>query len=718
MTEVSGGGLPPGTELNGIYQIVERIGVGGMGEVYSAREIHSGNQVAIKMILPELAHDQLVTDLFRREASTLNSLRHEAIVSYSVFSVDPHLRRPYLAMEFAYGPSLRERLRRGRPLSHEQFDTLRRRIAGGLAAAHRAGIVHRDMSPDNIILVDDNVEKAKIIDFGIAKSGSSEKTLIGDSMAGKMGYAAPEQVGLAGAQVSDKSDVYALGIVFAEALTARPMNMGGTQVEVVDKRRSVPNLDHVPAEWRPLIAQMLDPEPARRPSMAEVAEWSPRTVAARREKPNSGGGILKGLVFALLGLGVLAGAAAAIWVFLLDVTRLEPPSSDRLVAAPGEAGVRYRWVGPAFTYDGPPGDLEFSLVGDLPVGLAFQAAPDGTWILAGTPAASAEAEFSVRAAAPDGTAALQPVALSIAPTTNTPPTVVDRVATALVLAEGQRVGLEIGVFEDDGGAESLSIRTNGAVPDGLSVQAANGRARLSGAPERAGTYSFQVTATDVQGASTGFDVNLKVTPKPDETDKKPIRQGGQDGHAILPILAAANSGGCIFALPQKLSARAATIEAFAADAPPIIALDAEIKRKLGYEAQISGRIVSGEQCRVLKDFARVGTEGFLPSTAIRIPNDTPAPGQIVKGIVSGGAGARLYHVDASGRIGRPAGRSVAAGTDLEFQTDFSQPGPHLIVAAIPTDGAALIPQSTEFGEAVTAAERGEVRFAVGYLVVK
>ena len=129
-----------------MFEIVRRIGVGGMGEVYVGREIHSGNQVAIKMILPEFSRDQMVTDLFRREAAHLSGLRHEAIVRYSAFAMDPHLQRPYIAMEFAYGPSLKERLRRGRPLTDAEFAHLRRRIAGGLAAAHRTGIVHRDVS--------------------------------------------------------------------------------------------------------------------------------------------------------------------------------------------------------------------------------------------------------------------------------------------------------------------------------------------------------------------------------------------------------------------------------------------------------------------------------------------------------------------------------------------------------------------------------------------
>src|SRR5699024_1675674 len=159
---------------------------------------------------------------FRREASTLHNLYHEAIVRYYVFSVDPVLNRPYLSMEFAAGPSIGERLRDGGPLAEAEMEIMRRRVAGGLHAAHRLGIIHRDISPDNIILVDGDVERAKIIDFGIARSTTNEGTLIGSGFAGKLNYVSPEQFGLEGGEVTAKSDIYSLGLVFAEAVIGHP----------------------------------------------------------------------------------------------------------------------------------------------------------------------------------------------------------------------------------------------------------------------------------------------------------------------------------------------------------------------------------------------------------------------------------------------------------------------------------------------------------------
>ena len=93
MTEVDGGGVPAGTQLNGIYEIEKRIAMGGMGEVYTGKLVQTGDKVAIKMILPEHANNELILDLFRKEASTLHNLYHEAIVRYYVFSVDPVLNR-------------------------------------------------------------------------------------------------------------------------------------------------------------------------------------------------------------------------------------------------------------------------------------------------------------------------------------------------------------------------------------------------------------------------------------------------------------------------------------------------------------------------------------------------------------------------------------------------------------------------------------------------
>jgi serine/threonine-protein kinase len=132
-------------------------------------------------------------------------------------------------MEFVDGLPLSEVLEKG-PLSYEAVRSLQRRLAAGLQAAHELGVVHRDISPDNIILPGGDVTRAKIIDFGIARSATlGGATIIGGGFAGKYNYVSPEQLGLSGGDVTGKSDIYSMGLVLAEALTGRPIDMGGSQ---------------------------------------------------------------------------------------------------------------------------------------------------------------------------------------------------------------------------------------------------------------------------------------------------------------------------------------------------------------------------------------------------------------------------------------------------------------------------------------------------------
>jgi len=279
-------GVAPGTRLNGIYEIDQMIGAGGMGEVYKCHEIQTGAAVAIKMLLPDMAENDAALALFRREAAALHHLPHDAIVRYFLFTVEPVLQRPYLAMEFVDGRSLSDILADG-PLTFEALVKLMRRIASGLQAAHERGIIHRDVSPDNIIVPLGDVTRAKIIDFGIARSTQlGDKTIIGSGFAGKDNYVSPEQVGLYGDEVTAKSDIYSFGLLLFYALTGQKLDMGGSQFQLVEKRRRVPDLGGVDMRIRPLLEQMLQPDPANRPAtMAEIANWRIASSSPRASNP-------------------------------------------------------------------------------------------------------------------------------------------------------------------------------------------------------------------------------------------------------------------------------------------------------------------------------------------------------------------------------------------------------------------------------------------------
>ena len=265
-TTVSGG-----TRIIGTYEIDKLISAGGMGEVYRGHNIHNGEPVAIKIVLPSLAHDPKIVALFQKESTTLSRLSHEAIVRYHVFTNDPQIGRPCLVMEFVSGTPVSERIEAG-PMPLDEVKVMLRRVASGLDKAHRAGVVHRDMSPDNIILEDGLVEHAKLIDFGIAKSSAlGAGTLLQGQFAGKFNWVAPEQLGAFGGHVDGRSDIYSLALVAAAACKGAVLPMGDSIVDAVSKRAAVPDLTGVDAGLMPLLRWMLTPDPAARPeTMAQV----------------------------------------------------------------------------------------------------------------------------------------------------------------------------------------------------------------------------------------------------------------------------------------------------------------------------------------------------------------------------------------------------------------------------------------------------------------
>lgn len=298
--------LQPGGLLNNTHRVDQMLGRGGMGEVYRGTNVHTGDQVAIKVIRPELVDDGHMRDLFLREATALRKIRHPAVVSYEGASADPS-GRLYLVMDFVEGPSLAQFVAQ-RSLTPAEMRALRRRVAEGLQAAHEQNVVHRDLSPDNIVLRGGDLNHATIIDFGIARRTDAAKTsLIGQSFAGKVEYAAPEQFGMYTGVADARSDIYTLGLVLVAAVQGYPLDMGASPVAAIEARKKVPDLSRVPAELRPGLSRMLEPDPAARPqSMREVAglDALDATGGARRGR---------GLRVALLagGLGLMAAIGSA-----------------------------------------------------------------------------------------------------------------------------------------------------------------------------------------------------------------------------------------------------------------------------------------------------------------------------------------------------------------------------------------------------------------------
>jgi eukaryotic-like serine/threonine-protein kinase len=320
--------LAQGTRLNDIFEIDEHIASGGMGEIYRGHAIETGDAVAIKVMRSDLADNTLALALFRKEASALHYIHHDAIVRYYVFSLDPKITRHYLAMEFVDGQPLSDFLKSG-PLSFEAALNLLERLASGLGAAHQHGIIHRDLSPDNILISAGNVSGAKIIDFGIARSTrNNDGTIIGSGFAGKYNYVSPEQLGLFGGDVTAKSDIYSLGLLIAECLSGRPIDMGGSQFDVLEKRRTVPDLEAIDVRLRPLIGKMLQPDPNDRPeSMTAVAAWRPLASAAS-DKPHGNYGFAQKWSIGALTVLLLLFSAGGAYYYFFGGSSLKLPVED------------------------------------------------------------------------------------------------------------------------------------------------------------------------------------------------------------------------------------------------------------------------------------------------------------------------------------------------------------------------------------------------------
>lgn len=256
--------LSPGDLINNNYRVVKLISSGGMGEVYRGANQFTGDPVAIKVILPELARDPAVVALFKREARILGQLGDNAIVRYHNFIHDPVLNRYCLVMEHVEGRSLLDRVRNDGPLSLRDARFLMRRLASGLARVHQHNVIHRDLSPDNVILRNNRVDEAVLIDFGIARSLSAGDGL-GGRFAGKYHYIAPEQLGHFDGRIDARTDIYGLALMMVAALRGGPPPMGGSAPEAARQRRHIPDLSGIEPRLTPLLQYMLEPDPADRP---------------------------------------------------------------------------------------------------------------------------------------------------------------------------------------------------------------------------------------------------------------------------------------------------------------------------------------------------------------------------------------------------------------------------------------------------------------------
>ncbi len=236
-----------GSVVDGRYRILERIGSGGMADVWLADDSHLQRRVALKVLHDRYTQDREFVERFRREAEAAAGLQHPNVVA--VFDRGDVDGTYYIAMQYLEGRTLKQLIDAG--LTPEQAVALIRQVLEGARFAHRHGIVHRDLKPQNVIVDDEG--KATVTDFGIARAGVSEITQTGSVM-GTPHYLSPEQA--QGFDVTAVSDIYSIGVMLYEALTGRVPFEGDSAVAVAMKQ--VSQVPQRPSSINPRVSSALD----------------------------------------------------------------------------------------------------------------------------------------------------------------------------------------------------------------------------------------------------------------------------------------------------------------------------------------------------------------------------------------------------------------------------------------------------------------------------
>ena len=350
----------PKTSLAG-YELLAKLGQGGMGVVYKARQVSVDRIVAIKILRPHLGRNEAYLDRFIREAHAAAKLNHPNVVrAIDAGSADGY---HYFVMEFADGQATAERLESG-PMGEAEALKVTRGVTKALAHAHRHGVVHRDIKPGNIMLLADGI--AKLADLGLAKTTQADNSATADGkMLGTPNYMSPEQA-RGQADLDGRSDIYSLGATLFHLVTGAAPFLGATAATVISKLLTEPTPDPrallptISPAVRALIHKMMAKDPAQRHQtadelLADIDAASkgqmPRSPSARpagEDEPAAVWRKHKTLTAAVAGVLALAIAVAAVSL----ATR--GPSAEELAQSAFDAAVTYDKQNP----DDPDGAIE------------------------------------------------------------------------------------------------------------------------------------------------------------------------------------------------------------------------------------------------------------------------------------------------------------------------------------------------------------------------
>jgi len=282
MADTPTGHVPGAHRVGGRYELGELLGRGGMAEVRKGTDVRLGRTVAIKRLRTDLASDATFQARFRREAQSAASLNHTAIVSVydtgeELASDGSNVSQPYIVMEYVAGRTLRDILREGRKILPERALEITSGVLSALDYSHRAGIIHRDIKPGNVMLTP--AGDVKVMDFGIARAVSDAQSTMTATAAvvGTAQYLSPEQA--RGETVDTRSDVYSTGCLLFELLTGRPPFVGDSPVSVAYQhvREQPPRPSSLDADLPPAIDAIV------MKSLAKRVEDRYQSAAAMKE---------------------------------------------------------------------------------------------------------------------------------------------------------------------------------------------------------------------------------------------------------------------------------------------------------------------------------------------------------------------------------------------------------------------------------------------------
>jgi beta-lactam-binding protein with PASTA domain len=304
--------LDAGTIVDGRYRIINRLGSGGMADVYCAEDLQLGRKIALKLLYRRFAEDAEFVERFRREASSAAGLQHPNVVS--VYDRGEWDGTSYIAMEYVAGRTLKQVIQQEAPLDPARAGELTIQVLRATRFAHKRGVIHRDLKPHNVMVDADG--RAKVTDFGIAKAGASEMTQTGSIM-GTAQYLSPEQA--QGLPVSAQSDLYSIGIILYELLTGQLPFDGESAVAIalkqVNQAPQPPSLLNpaVGPELDAVVMRALEKQAPRR--FVDADEFIDALEHAERAQPLSA-----------LATGATAVAMAPIGPPMRDPVELAPPT--------------------------------------------------------------------------------------------------------------------------------------------------------------------------------------------------------------------------------------------------------------------------------------------------------------------------------------------------------------------------------------------------------